>query len=281
MPPCLSGEKFMGENPSGIQSPAVPFQCRFWRHRNHHCCSVRIASFPIMKTMTVAPWFALILVCEAALGQGLGLVNLNNNFTPQGGTAKAFILGLDRLPMPKALGSVEILDSTGHVIRSGGLATAGIFAFGIVGIPGTVPGGNGEIRIRMWDNSTGTSYESATVKGSTVVSLAGLGGAEFPIPSLGTISNFWGLEPCPFCPLWWDTSSQIYVITPVGDQLRVLASGNYSISWALWTSTNLVDWIPAGATQRSEGAPWLTAYFEWMIPQPPSPTLYRVIQVEN
>ena len=228
-----------------------------------------------MKTMTLAPWFALILMCQAALGQGLGLVSLNNNFTPAGGTAKAFILGLDGLPMPKALGSVEILDSTGHVIRSGGLATAGIFAFGIVGIPGTVPGGNGEITIRMWDNSTGTSYESATVRGSTVVSLVGLGGAEFPIPSLGMISNFFGIQQC-LCPLWWDTVSQIHVITPIGDQLRVLASGNNTISWALWSSTNLVDWIPAGVTQRSEGVPWLTAQFEWTVPKPSSPTLYRV-----
>jgi hypothetical protein len=232
-----------------------------------------------MKITTLAPCFALILMCEAALGQGLGLVNLNNNFTPAGTSDKAFIRGLDMAPLAKALGSVEILDVTGHVIRSGRLAAAGIFAFGVVEIPGTVPGGNGVITIRMWDNSTGTSYESAFAKGSTVVSLVGLGGADFPMPSLGMISNFVGLHPCLFCPLWWEPSSQIHVITPFGDQLRVLASGNSSISWALWSSTNLVNWIPAGATQRSEGELWHTSEFEWTVPQPPSPTLYRVIMV--
>ncbi len=233
-----------------------------------------------MKTMILAPWFALILVCQAAFGQGLGLVNLNNNFTPPGTSDKAFIRGLDMAPLAKALGSVEILDMTGHVIRSGRLAAAGIFAFGVVEIPGTVPGGNGVITIRMWDNSTGVSYELATVRAAALVTLVGLGGAGFPIPSLGMIGNFTGLQPC-LCPLWWDTSAHIGSIAPISDQLRVLASGNGSIFWALWSSTNLVDWIPAGATQRSGWVPWATAVFEWTIPQPPSPTLYRVIQVEN
>jgi len=233
-----------------------------------------------MKTMTLAPWFALILVCEAALGQGLGLVNLNNNFTPAGGTTKAFVLGRDGLPMAKAIGSVEILDVTGHVIRSGRLAAAGIFALGVVEIPGTVPGGNGQITIRIWDNSTGATYDTAEIKLSTVVSLFGLGGGVIPVPGLGLASNFTGLL-CLSCLPWWDTRSQIHAITPVGDQLRVLASGNSGISWALRSSTNLVDWIPAGAPQRSEGNLWLTSEFEWTVPEPSSSTLYRVIQVEN
>lgn len=233
-----------------------------------------------MKTMTLAPWFALILMCQAALGQGLGLVNLNNNFTPAGGTTKAFILGLDRLPMAKALGSVEILDSTGHVIRSGRLAAPGIFALGIVEIPGTVPGGKGQITIRVWDNSTGETFDTAGIRFSTVVNLFGLGGGDVPIRGLGQVSDFVGMVWV-FPPPVWETNAHIGSITPVGDQLRVLASGTSSISWALWSSTNLADWIPAGATQKSEDLPWLTAAFEWMVPQPPSPTLYRVIQVEN
>ena len=203
-----------------------------------------------MKTLTLAPWFALILMCGAALGQGLGLVNLNNNFIPPGGTAKAFILGPDGLPMPKALGSVEILDVTGHVIRSGRLAAAGVFAFGFVEIPGTVPGGDGSLAIRVWDESTGPNDDTATFKLSTVVTLRGLGGDGRPIPTLGQSGNFTGL--C-LCPQFWDTSSQIYVITPVGDQLRVLASGNNSISWALSRNVS-VALGSARASRAADGA---------------------------
>jgi hypothetical protein len=143
-----------------------------------------------------------ILLTIIGLAAGLtalaqGTVNVNNNFTPTGGTAKAFILGVDNLPLAKALGSVEILDSTGAVIRSGSLATAGIFAFGVLEIPNAPIGGAGSITIRAWDNSTGSSFDTAGLKASTVVTLTGLGGGATPPPSLGAAGNFTGLTLVP------------------------------------------------------------------------------------
>jgi len=139
-----------------------------------------------------------ILLTIIGLAAGLtalaqGTVNINNNFTPTGGTDKAFILGVDKSPLAKALGSVEILDSTGAVIKSGSLATAGIFAFGVTEIPNAPIGGAGSITIRAWDNSTGSSYDTALSRASTVVTLTGLGGGATPPPSLGAAGNFTGL----------------------------------------------------------------------------------------
>jgi PEP-CTERM motif len=143
-----------------------------------------------------------ILLTIIGLAAGLtalaqGTVNINNNFTPAGGSAKAFILGVDNLPLAKALGSVEILDSTGAVIKSGSLATAGIFAFGVTTVPNAPIGGAGSITIRAWDSSTGSSYDLATTRAFTVVTVTGLGGGATPPPSLGTAGNFTGLTLVP------------------------------------------------------------------------------------
>lgn len=140
-----------------------------------------------------------ILLTIIGLAAGLtalaqGTVNVNNNFTPAGGTAKAFILGLDKAPLAKALGSVEILDSTGAVIKSGSLATTGIFALGVLEIPNAPIGGAGSFFIRAWDNSTGSTYDTASVRAATLVTVTGLGGGATPPPSLGAAGNFTGLQ---------------------------------------------------------------------------------------
>lgn len=238
-----------------------------------------MSSLPTMKTMTLVCWLTLVLLWQTALGQGL--VNLNNNFTPPGATAKALILDANGQPLAKALGSVEILDPSLNVIKSGHLAALGMFFLGVVEIPETVPGGNGTITIRVWDNTTGATYESATARSSALVTLVGLGGAGFPIPSLGMIGNFTGLSFQCLCPPGWYTSVHIDGITPDGDQVRVLASGSGGISWALWSSTNLVDWVPAGTPQQLGSVPWSSVELEWVVPQPAFPTLYRVIQVQS
>lgn len=232
-----------------------------------------------MKTTILAPWFALILMCQAALGQGLGLVNLNNNFVPAGGTTKAAIIGADGGLLSKALGSVEILDDSGKVIRSGRLVIDGIFAFGVVGIPGTVPGGSGSIIIRAWDNSTGATWETAELRDMTVVTLVGLGGGSIPTPSLGMISNFTGISfECFICPPWWPSYVHIEGIGLIGDQVVVRVIGDAGHDWALWSSTNLVEWVPVGSPQQSDLPWWDLVEFEWTVPRPTSPTLYRVIQ---
>jgi hypothetical protein len=241
-----------------------------------------MTSLPTLKTMTLVRWFALALLWQDALGQGLGLVNLNNNFTPRGATAKALILGANGQPLARGLGSVEILDSLGNVIRSGHLVAAGIFAFGVVEIPGTVPGGNGSIQIRAWDGSQEDTFDTARIRTSEIVTLVGLGGGSIPAPGLGAISNFSGLWVVSLCPPEATTASvHIDWIVPVGDQVRVLANGNGGLSWALWSSTNLVDWTSAGAPQQSKPGWCYLVELEWTIPRPLSPTLYRVIQVPN
>lgn len=144
---------------------------------------------------TVKRTFATLVSMAAGLSAlaQVGNVNLNNNFTPPGATAKAYILGMDGQPMAKALGAVEVLDRTGALIKSGGLGANGLFFLGVTDVPGTIPGGAGSIIIRAWDTSTGATYDSAILKGAAIVTLTGLGGGAIPPPSLGTAGNFTGL----------------------------------------------------------------------------------------
>lgn len=135
----------------------------------------------------------------SALAQ-TGAVNLNNNFTPPGASSRAYIYGADGARLTAAIGQVEILDSTGAVIKSGALSSiAGVFSFGVTDIPGTTPGGNGSITIRAWDTTSGATYDAASLKASTVVTLTGLGGGSLPPPTLGAISGgtFTGLTLVP------------------------------------------------------------------------------------
>lgn len=142
-----------------------------------------------MKTI-----LGILLLCAAgASASGQGSVNLNNNFTPAGMNSKAYITSFG-IPTAKALGSVEILDSLGTVIKSGTLAIDGIFALGVVQIPGIPTGGTGTITIRAWDNSTGLTFDTAYARNQQVVTLTGLGGGPTPPPSLGAAGNFVGLE---------------------------------------------------------------------------------------
>ena len=140
-----------------------------------------------------------ILLTIIGLAAGLsalaqGTVNMNNNFTPAGGSAKAFILGLNNQPLAKALGSVEILDSTGAVIKSGSLGADGLFFLNVITVPNTSSSGAAQITIRAWDNSTGATFDAATVKGSSAVNLTGLTTPPSPPLGLGAVGNFTGLQ---------------------------------------------------------------------------------------
>jgi hypothetical protein len=141
-----------------------------------------------------------LTITASALAQGtLGAVNLNNNFTPPGGTTRAYVLAEDGSRLTAAVGMVEVLDSTGAVIKSGAISSlAGVFSFGVTDIPGTTAGGNGSIIIRAWDKTTGATFAEATSKGvSPIVTLTGLGGGTIPAPTLGAIGNFTGLQLVP------------------------------------------------------------------------------------
>lgn len=216
-----------------------------------------------MKSRLFFLWMVQGLV---SLCWGGGLINLNNNFTPSGGTHKAFVMGQNGLPMPKALGRVEVLDSTGAIIRSGGFGADGLFFLGVTEIPGTVPGGSGSIILRIWDNSTGASYATAAIRQLTVVGLWNLGGGGAPPSSLATDSNFFGF-PC-LCPdtcycdsgpvdpwalldrLEWD-----------GAIMTISGSSSPNSFWALEWSEDLRQWDPIGVVQQS-------GILQWVIPLP-------------
>jgi hypothetical protein len=145
-------------------------------------------------------------LAAAVTGLAQGTVNLNNNFTPSGATSKAFILGASGASLLG--GTVEILDSTGALIKSGAVGaqanTAGLFFLGITAIPGAVNTGTTTITIRAWDNASGSSWDSATLKNSQLVTLdpnkavpPGFGGGTTPAPGLAAVGNFTGFTLVP------------------------------------------------------------------------------------
>jgi hypothetical protein len=144
-----------------------------------------------------------LLLAVIALAAGLtalaqGTVNLNNNYTVPGAPTKAFVNLSTGLPVPKALGRVEALDSTGAVISSQKDGTGnpfgadGLFFLGVTEVPGVPTGGTATITIRAWDSSSGASYDAATAKATTVVTVAGLGGG-ITLPPALSASGFAGL----------------------------------------------------------------------------------------
>jgi hypothetical protein len=143
---------------------------------------------------------AVITLAAGLTALAQGTVNLNNNYTPAGAAAKAFVNLSTGVPVPKAQGRVEVLDATGAVISSvkdgsGNLFGAdGLFFLGVIEIPNTVAGGGATISIRSWDSLTGATYDAATSKAIASVTLTGLGGGLTPTPTLGVAGNFTGLS---------------------------------------------------------------------------------------
>ncbi|MBN8249037.1 MAG: hypothetical protein J0L84_16535 [Verrucomicrobia bacterium] len=151
--------------------------------------------------MTRIAWWIGLLCPVVAFGQGT--VNLNNNFVVPGTGAMAFVLGGDCLPMAGARGRVQVLDGQGIVISPNldGLGVPfvadGLFDLGILTIPGSQPGGTTGVIIRAWDSSTGLTWDAATVRGTRIVTLTGLGGGTVPPPSLAEAGNFRGIVTSP------------------------------------------------------------------------------------
>ncbi|MBN8249563.1 MAG: hypothetical protein J0L84_19250 [Verrucomicrobia bacterium] len=200
-----------------------------------------------------------------------GLINLNNNFTLPGSSHKAFVLGADGQPLAKALGRVEILDATGALIRSGGLAANGLFFFGVTEIPGTVPGGSGSIIIRAWDSSTGDRWETAGIKMGTVVVLFDLGGGGAPPRGLSNGSDFNGLAPVispwPLPPRSWISGFEF-----AGTNLTVKGTSTLESYWVLEWSEDLLRWSRFADQIRQ------SAVLQWTLPKPTSDTGYlRVV----
>lgn len=138
----------------------------------------------------------MVAAVSAAYAQGT--FNANNNFIPAGASAKAFILGTDGNPLAKANGRVEILEGSTSLSANGSAGVAltldGLFfvnglASGTAGL-----GGTANLVVRAWDASTGSTYATATSRGSVSVVISGLGGGTTPPATFGNNSDFKGLK---------------------------------------------------------------------------------------
>lgn len=216
-----------------------------------------------MNPNLIRRWLAFFLLGGSALGQGT--VNIHNNFTPQGSSTKAYVLGMDNQPLAKAVGRVEVLDSMGMVLKSGGFALPGIFALGVVAIPGTVPGGGGMIVLRFWDSSSGSSYDTAMYRTQVQVRMSTLGGGTIPSPPLEVAGDFtgaWLANPIAISALITD-------VVPGENSVRIRAIGTLNQQWTLWTTGNWISWNPAGASQQPVYDPVIGSSMgsmEWIVP---------------
>lgn len=140
-----------------------------------------------------------ILLSPTDQGLAAGTFNACNNFTPSGASAKALILGPDGAPLSKAVGRVEILAMDGTVMSSNQDGTGnplgldGVFALGVLSVPGGTLGGSGRVTLRAWDSTTGATYAEASVKGQTTIGLPSLDGGLKPPDNLSD-SDFRGLQ---------------------------------------------------------------------------------------
>jgi len=128
-----------------------------------------------------------------------GTFNASNNYIPTGGSAKAFVLGLDGKALAKANGKVEILAKDGTVLSPNGssgvsLTLDGLFFINGLIVPNVATGGSADITVRAWDVTTGATYDAATTRGSVAVSVTSLGGGTTPPATFAGNSNFTGLQ---------------------------------------------------------------------------------------
>lgn len=151
--------------------------------------------------------FSLLLTSFAVHAQGT--FNASNNFIPAGFTTKAFVLGGDCLPLSKTVGRVDVLDARdGSFLSPNGpagiaLTLDGLFFINGLSVPGVATGGSAQLVIRVWDSSTGSTYDGALARGQTLVTIRNLGGGSVPAATFAADSDFVGVElerlgePCP------------------------------------------------------------------------------------
>lgn len=131
-------------------------------------------------------------------GTADGTFNCTNNFVPTGASEKALIMGPDGAPLSRSVGRVEVIGSDGSILSSAKdgtgnpLGADGIFALGVMSVPGGRLGGSGRVTLRVWDSSTGATYDEASVRGQTSISLPSLDGGIKPPDNLSD-SDFRGL----------------------------------------------------------------------------------------
>jgi len=138
----------------------------------------------------------MVAAVSAAYAQGT--FNANNNFTPAGASAKAFILDPNGNALAKANGRVEILEGGVSLSPNGGAGVAltldGLFFINGLASKTAGLGGTANLVVRAWDVTTGATYDSATTRGSVNVVISSLGGGTTPPATFGNNSDFKGLK---------------------------------------------------------------------------------------
>lgn len=156
------------------------------------------------------PFFTVLLSLAAAVAaQAQGTVLIQNNL----GAAITYILTADGSQAKGANYSVEVftydpMSPGGFGIRLAPTVTIGAngrFSAGQVSVPGSPPGTMATLIVRAWDNTTGSSYDVALLKGSSAPFLTGVlgGGGNPPAPAVsmvtGLLTGFQGIS-CYACP---------------------------------------------------------------------------------
>lgn len=218
-------------------------------------------AFAVMTWAAVGVMIQCFTFAATAGAPSPGRFICNNTFRLPDGDERAYLRIPGPAPTPKGLGRVEVLSMSGALLSSvkdgtgNPLVADGLFHLGILEVPGTQPGDSAEIIIRAWDASQGATYHSSIcpqTRQSVVLRIGPLGGGSLPIPSLGAISDFRGISglweptPCPAGPF------RLVSIVPVETwALRIEGFGWGT--YALWSSTNLVNWTDTGNWSRASG----------------------------
>lgn len=208
--------------------------------------------------------FLATLLPIVSLAQGT--VRMSNDFTVPGARRKA-IIGFDSGPLSKEFGRVEILDSTGGHVVTGGLVADGIFSLGVVHIPNAPIGGSGSFILRAWDSRHGATYEEAQLYccrwGWVSVTLVGLGGGATPPPTLRDAGDFRGMKGGRLTNGLWNSPVELNS----DGSLRIQSSSFPDTALQLWTSTDLTNWSEVLPMQLvvSTNGPSLIGWTEWNI----------------
>ena len=131
---------------------------------------------------------ALGLVLLGLTGLAQGTLNGKNS------AVVSPLLDSNGLKLPLTSGRVQILYGDVVLNSDDTLAIPGVFATGVLTVPGVAAGGTAKITVRAWDVRAGVTFAAAQAAGSgfgsSTFDVVGLGGALTPPPGL---DNFKGL----------------------------------------------------------------------------------------
>ncbi len=213
-----------------------------------------------------------------------GTFNASNNFTPPGGSTKAYLVcgGWWGEPMPKARGRVMIVHNVAGfpILTPNGQAGVplpldGLFFINGLVVPGVQPNECADLIVQAWDVASGPTWDSAVVKNLVDVRICQLGGPDTPPATFAANSNFFGmkLEWCPY-PTWAEL--QPLVRNERGRWL-IRGTGEAYATATFYGSTNLLDWEIVGRGWISPGSeffPELPYGFQFEVPESDFPARY-------